>query len=93
MSLKIYKCSFLFCSLIGMQQLEKGRTELVCLTNFVFDHWLRIHGYYYVKPLPLNFPFQTIYANDVPQQSGPFGDCGVWVCIFLYWLINKKTTK
>ncbi|MFS7912808.1 hypothetical protein Hanom_Chr02g00134201 [Helianthus anomalus] len=79
--------------LMGMQQSEKGRTEVVCLINFVFDHWLRMHGYFNEKPLPLTFSFQIIYANDVPQKSGPLGDCGVWVCIFLDRLINKKTTK
>ncbi|XP_021985900.1 uncharacterized protein LOC110882123 [Helianthus annuus] len=75
---------------MGMRDLDKGRTEVVCHINFVFDHWLRLHGYYDNKPLPFKFPFQTEYANDVPQQSGPLGDCGVWVCIFLDRLINKK---
>ncbi|MFS8003035.1 putative Ulp1 protease family catalytic domain, papain-like cysteine peptidase superfamily [Helianthus anomalus] len=49
-----------------------------------------MHGYYDNKPLPLKFPFQIVYVDDVPQQSGPLGDCGVWVCIFLDRLINKK---
>ncbi|KAF5786753.1 putative Ulp1 protease family catalytic domain, papain-like cysteine peptidase superfamily [Helianthus annuus] len=80
----------IYDSLMGMRDLDKGRTEVVCHINFVFDHWLRLHGYYDNKPLPFKFPFQTEYANDVPQQSGPLGDCGVWVCIFLDRLINKK---
>lgn len=25
-------------------------------------------------------------ADKVPKQGGIFGDCGVWVCIFLYRL-------
>ncbi|KAM0034872.1 putative Ulp1 protease family catalytic domain, papain-like cysteine peptidase superfamily [Helianthus debilis subsp. tardiflorus] len=80
----------IYDSLMGVRDLDKGRTEVVCHINFVFDHWLRLHGYYDNKPLPFKFPFQTEYANDVPQQSGPLGDCGVWVCIFLDRLINKK---
>ncbi|GJZ44309.1 phospholipase-like protein [Tanacetum coccineum] len=28
------------------------------------------------------------FANHVPKQGGIFGDCGVWVCIFLYWLAH-----
>ncbi|KAJ0502106.1 putative papain-like cysteine peptidase superfamily [Helianthus annuus] len=75
---------------MGMKELEKGRTEVVCFINFVFDYWLRMHGYYNNKPLPLKCTFQIVYADDVPQQSGPLGDCGVWVCIFLNRLINKK---
>ncbi|KAF5776603.1 putative Ulp1 protease family catalytic domain, papain-like cysteine peptidase superfamily [Helianthus annuus] len=69
---------------------EKERTDVVCHINFVFDHWLRIHGYNAHRPLPLTYPFRVIYATDAPQQSGVLGDCGVWVCIFLDRLINKK---
>ncbi|KAJ0572386.1 putative Ulp1 protease family catalytic domain, papain-like cysteine peptidase superfamily [Helianthus annuus] len=64
--------------------------EVVYFINFVFDHWLRMHGYYDNKHLPIKFLFRIVYADDVPQQSGPLGDCGVWVCIFLDRLINKK---
>ncbi|GJW49970.1 phospholipase-like protein [Tanacetum coccineum] len=28
------------------------------------------------------------FANHVPKQGGIFGDCGVWVCIFLYRLAH-----
>ena len=29
-------------------------------------------------------------ADKVPKQAGIFGDCGVWVCIFLYRLSHGK---
>ncbi|MFS7912701.1 putative papain-like cysteine peptidase superfamily [Helianthus anomalus] len=41
-------------------------------------------------PLPLHYTFYVIFASDAPQQSGALGDFGVWVCIYLERLINKK---
>ena len=29
-------------------------------------------------------------ARNIPSQEGLFGDCGIWVCIFLYRLSNGK---
>ncbi|PWA72848.1 F-box associated interaction domain-containing protein [Artemisia annua] len=29
-------------------------------------------------------------AHNIPAQGGLFGDCGIWVCIFLYRLSNGK---
>ena len=34
--------------------------------------------------------FRWIYAPNVPQQSGPYGDCGPWVCKFLNDLVNGE---
>ncbi|PWA71872.1 ulp1 protease family, C-terminal catalytic domain-containing protein [Artemisia annua] len=29
-------------------------------------------------------------ARNIPAQGGLFGDCGIWVCIFLYRLSHGK---
>ncbi|KAM0063696.1 putative Ulp1 protease family catalytic domain, papain-like cysteine peptidase superfamily [Helianthus debilis subsp. tardiflorus] len=80
----------IYDSLSSFKSFEKGRAEVVCYMNFIFDHWLRIHGYNSDRPLPLRYPFHVIFASDAPQQTGALGDCGVWVCIYLDRLINKK---
>ncbi|KAJ0496120.1 putative Ulp1 peptidase [Helianthus annuus] len=70
--------------------LDRGRDQVLTHINFVFDNWLRRHGYYTTMPIPLTYPFHVTFAHNVPQQTGPLGDCGVWVCIFLEKLINGK---
>ncbi|KAF5809449.1 putative Ulp1 protease family catalytic domain, papain-like cysteine peptidase superfamily [Helianthus annuus] len=80
----------IYDSLLSFNTLEKERADVACHINFVFDHWVRIHGYNADRPLPLYYPFEVIYATDAPQQSGPLGDFGVWVCMYLHRLINKK---
>lgn len=35
--------------------------------------------------------FRWTYASDVPQQVGPLGGCGMWVCKFLSTLIDGLT--
>ncbi|GJR01358.1 phospholipase-like protein [Tanacetum coccineum] len=35
---------------------------------------------------PTNYSIRFKLADPVPKQGGIFGDCGVWVCIFLYRL-------
>ena len=81
---------FIFCSLAESPFLDRGRDQVLTHINFVFDNWLRRHGYYTTMPIPLTYPFQVTFAHNVLQQTGPLGDCGVWVCIFLEKLINGK---
>ncbi|GJZ71133.1 phospholipase-like protein [Tanacetum coccineum] len=37
---------------------------------------------------PTDYCIRFKLANSVPKQGGIFGDCGVWVCIFLYRLTH-----
>ncbi|PWA68181.1 F-box domain-containing protein [Artemisia annua] len=40
-----------------------------------------------------NYHVSFKYARDVPIQGGSYGDCGVWVCIFLYRLSHNLSLK
>ena len=44
-----------------------------------------------INPTKYAITFKT--AKNVPEQGGLFGDCGIWVCIFLYRLAHGKTLK
>ncbi|MFS8022147.1 putative Ulp1 protease family catalytic domain, papain-like cysteine peptidase superfamily [Helianthus anomalus] len=68
----------------------KDRTEVIYHINFAFDIWLRINGNADDEPLQMSLSFKVVYPSPVPQQSGSLGDCGVWICIFMEWLINKQ---
>ncbi|KAJ0580440.1 putative Ulp1 protease family catalytic domain, papain-like cysteine peptidase superfamily [Helianthus annuus] len=48
----------IYDSLLSFNALEKESADVVCHINFVFDHWLRIHGYNADIPLPFNYPFE-----------------------------------
>ncbi|GJW40988.1 phospholipase-like protein [Tanacetum coccineum] len=37
---------------------------------------------------PTDYSIRFKLADPVPKQGGIFGDCGVWVCIFLYRLAH-----
>ncbi|GJS02747.1 phospholipase-like protein [Tanacetum coccineum] len=37
---------------------------------------------------PNTYRIKFTIADNVPKQGGVFGDCGVWVCIFLYRLAH-----
>ena len=36
---------------------------------------------------PENYKISFRLAQNVPKQGGVFGDCGVFVCMFLYRLV------
>ena len=40
-----------------------------------------------------NYHVSFKYARGVPRQGGRYGDCGVWVCIFLYRLSHNLSLK
>lgn len=42
---------------------------------------------------PNNYGVTFQYARDVPIQGGRYGDCGIWVCIFLYRLSHNLSLK
>lgn len=35
---------------------------------------------------PSTYTITFYHPDKIPKQSGIFGDCGIWVCIFLYRL-------
>ncbi|GJZ59490.1 phospholipase-like, aminotransferase-like mobile domain protein [Tanacetum coccineum] len=37
---------------------------------------------------PNSYSIKFSHAENVPQQGGVFGDCGVFLCLFLYRLVN-----
>ncbi|GJZ65772.1 phospholipase-like protein [Tanacetum coccineum] len=37
---------------------------------------------------PSDYTISFKLADNVPKQGGIYGDCGVWVCIFLYRLAH-----
>ncbi|KAF5761849.1 putative Ulp1 protease family catalytic domain, papain-like cysteine peptidase superfamily [Helianthus annuus] len=80
-------------SLLNCSSLDKDRTEIICHINFAFDLWLRMNDYYEEKQWSLSFPFKVVYPDNVPQQCGALGDCGVWVCIFIGRLIKNQTVN
>ena len=43
----------------------------------------------------LDYPFTFRYNPypDMPQQTGPYGDCGVWVCKYMEKLAHKLDLK
>ena len=38
---------------------------------------------------PKTYSITFHYEENVPMQVGYYGDCGVWVCIFLYRLTHN----
>ena len=40
---------------------------------------------------PTTYAITFENAVNVPTQGGLFGDCGIWVCIFLYRLAHGKS--
>ncbi|MFS7995581.1 putative Ulp1 protease family catalytic domain, papain-like cysteine peptidase superfamily [Helianthus anomalus] len=77
-------------SLLDWPSIDKARTEIICHINFAFDLWLRMNDYYDDKGWLLSFPFKVVYPDNIPQQCGSLGDCGIWVCIFMERLINNQ---
>ncbi|GJZ39252.1 phospholipase-like protein [Tanacetum coccineum] len=46
------------------------------------------------KGIPLeSYNIKFVVGKDVPIQGDAYGDCGVWVCIFLYRLIHKMSVS
>ncbi|GJW82334.1 phospholipase-like protein [Tanacetum coccineum] len=46
------------------------------------------------KGIPLEgYNIKFVIRKDVPIQGGAYGDCRVWVCIFLYRLIHKMAVS
>ena len=39
---------------------------------------------------PANYSITFKNAENIPAQGGLFGDCSIWVCIFLYRLAHGK---
>ncbi|GJW15645.1 hypothetical protein Tco_0019778, partial [Tanacetum coccineum] len=71
------KCRELMKSISETQL--KERLPVILLGAKVFDK-KRID--------PTNYCIRFKLADSVPKQGGIFGDCGVWVCIFLYQLAH-----
>lgn len=42
---------------------------------------------------PDTYSIKFRYAEDLPRQGGKYGDCGVWVIIFLYRLTHNLHLK
>ncbi|PWA74810.1 F-box domain-containing protein [Artemisia annua] len=42
---------------------------------------------------PANYAITFKNAHNIPSQGGLFGDCGIWVCIFLYRLAYGKSLE
>lgn len=42
---------------------------------------------------PSKYAISFKNARNIPAQGGLFGDCGIWVCIFLYRLAHGKRLK
>lgn len=42
-----------------------------------------------INPLEYSIKFEN--AHNIPKQGGVFGDCGVFVCLFLYRSVNYLT--
>ena len=40
---------------------------------------------------PANYSITFKNADNITSQGGLFGDCGIWVCIFLYRLAHGKS--
>lgn len=38
---------------------------------------------------PKGYSITFRYEENVPIQSGYYGDCGIWVCVFLYRLTHN----
>ncbi|KAJ0560387.1 putative Ulp1 protease family catalytic domain, papain-like cysteine peptidase superfamily [Helianthus annuus] len=80
----------IYDSLLDWSLIDKERTQAICDINFAFESWLRMNDYYDEKGWSLSFPFKVVYPDNVPQQFGSLGDCGIWVCIFMERLINNQ---
>ncbi|GJU52221.1 phospholipase-like protein [Tanacetum coccineum] len=74
---ELEKCRDLMKSISETQL--KERLPIILLGAKVFDK----------KGIdPTDYCIRFKLADSVPKQGGIFGDCGVWVCIFLYRLAH-----
>ncbi|GKB94098.1 phospholipase-like protein [Tanacetum coccineum] len=56
--------------------------------------YLQEWGILDAKGIPLeSYNITFVVGKDVPIQGDAYGDCGVWVCIFLYRLIHKMAVS
>ncbi|GJU87703.1 ulp1 protease family, C-terminal catalytic domain-containing protein [Tanacetum coccineum] len=56
--------------------------------------YLQEWGILDAKGIPLeSYNINFVIGKDVPIQGDAYGDCGVWVCIFLYRLIHKMAVS
>ncbi|GJY59424.1 ulp1 protease family, C-terminal catalytic domain-containing protein [Tanacetum coccineum] len=56
--------------------------------------YLQEWGILDAKGIPLeSYNITFVIGKDVPIQGDAYGDCGVWVCIFLYRLIHKMAVS
>ncbi|GKA23637.1 phospholipase-like protein [Tanacetum coccineum] len=56
--------------------------------------YLQEWGILDAKGIPLeSYNINFAVGKDVPIQGDAYGDCGVWVCIFLYRLIHKMAVS
>nr|GEX08819.1 ulp1 protease family, C-terminal catalytic domain-containing protein [Tanacetum cinerariifolium] len=56
--------------------------------------YLQEWGILDAKGIPLeSYNINFVVGKDVPIQGDAYGDCGVWVCIFLYRLIHKMAVS
>ncbi|GJW86261.1 phospholipase-like protein [Tanacetum coccineum] len=56
--------------------------------------YLQEWGILDAKGIPLeSYKINFVVGKDVPIQGDAYGDCGVWVCIFLYRLIHKMAVS
>ncbi|GJU54795.1 ulp1 protease family, C-terminal catalytic domain-containing protein [Tanacetum coccineum] len=56
--------------------------------------YLQEWGILDAKGVPLeSYNINFVIGKDVPIQGDAYGDCGVWVCIFLYRLIHKMAVS
>ncbi|XP_076918346.1 uncharacterized protein LOC143578746 [Bidens hawaiensis] len=87
----------LYNSLPSFCELETQ--ELLAFLDSNFPIWVAA-AKYDMGPKFRQPPFNRIYPENVPVQSGDLGDCGVWTCIFLDRLtkgqdifVNDKKTS
>ncbi|GJZ50756.1 phospholipase-like protein [Tanacetum coccineum] len=66
-----------------------SETQLKVLKKISFIAKLRRSKVFDKKRIdPTDYCIRFKLADSVPKQGGIFGDCGVWVCIFLYRLVH-----
>lgn len=60
----------------------------------VLPNYLKQHGVLQAKGVDSDgYHISWKHANDVPQQCGVLGDCGIWVCINLFRLSHDMSLK
>ncbi|GJZ73814.1 hypothetical protein Tco_0637960 [Tanacetum coccineum] len=70
-------------------QFRQPNDDWVMASPYLSDMLLRVKVFEKKKINKASYAISFQYAEGVPLQGGLYGDCGLWVCIFLYRLSHN----